>query len=118
MKTSGGCIGIELTEYHVQEPDQGWGSLIVPTITPSDLQRIMRNKEVKMPSYRRCCREVWLLIVARGFEPSTFGDLSPEVEGYLFESGLDCVFFLHYFNGIVTELHVCSSGPDRLLTAQ
>ena len=28
-----------------------------------------------MPSYRQQCREVWLLIVARGFELTTHGDL-------------------------------------------
>ena len=78
----------------------------VPTLTPPELQQIMRNKGAKVPSYRQQCREVWLLIVARGFEPSTFGDLGPEVEGYRFESGFDRVFFLHYFDGSVSELHV------------
>jgi hypothetical protein len=71
----------------------------VPTLTPSELQKIMRDKEAKVSSYRRQCREVRLLIVARGFEPSTFGDLGPEVEGYRFESGFDRVFFLHHANG-------------------
>jgi len=78
----------------------------VPTLTPPELQQIMRNKGAKVPSYRPQCREVWLLIVARGFEPSTFGDLGPEVEGYRFESGFDRVSFLHYFDGSVSELHV------------
>lgn len=90
----------------------------VPTLTPPDLQQIMRNKEAKVSSYRQQCREVWLLIVARGFEPSTFGDLGPEVERYRFESGFDRVFFLHYFDGTVTELRVRSSGLDRQLGAQ
>ena len=71
-----------------------------------ELQQIMRTKEAKVPSYRQQCREVWLLIVARGFEPSTFGDLGPEVEGYWFESGFDRVFFLHHANEYVAELHV------------
>jgi hypothetical protein len=71
-----------------------------------ELQKLMRTKEAKVLSYRQQCREVWLLIVARGFEPSTFGDLGPEVEGYLFESGFDRVFFLHYFDGSVSELHL------------
>ena len=47
-----------------------------------------------------------LLIVARGFEPSTFGDLGPEVEGHRFESDFDRVFFLHHANEYVAELHV------------
>jgi hypothetical protein len=90
----------------------------VPTLTPPELQQIMRNKEAKVPSYRHQCREVWLLIVARGLEPSAFGDLGSEVEGYRFESGFDRVFFLHYFDGAVTELRVLPSGLDSSLAAQ
>ena len=82
----------------------------VPTIVPPDLQEILRKKEVKMSSYRRHCREVWLLVVARGLEPSTFGDVKPEVEGHQIESGFDRVFLLHHFDGIVTELHICRAS--------
>jgi hypothetical protein len=78
----------------------------VPNLTPPELQQIMRTKESKVPSYRQQCREVWLLIVARGFEPSTFDDLGPEVEGYRFESGFDRVFFLHHADEYVAELRV------------
>jgi hypothetical protein len=78
----------------------------VPTIAPPDLQEILRKKEAKVPSYRRHCREVWLLVVARGLEPSTFGNLGPEVEGHRFESGFDRVFLLHHFDGVVSELHI------------
>jgi len=78
----------------------------VPTLTPPQLQKKLRDKEAKVPSYRRQCREVWLLIVARGFEPSTHVDLGSEVEGYRFESGFDRVFFLHHADEYLTELHV------------
>jgi hypothetical protein len=78
----------------------------VPTLTPSEFQKILRDKEAKVPTYRRQCREVWLLIVARGFEPSTFGDPGSEVEGNQFESGFDRVFYLHYADEYVAELHV------------
>jgi hypothetical protein len=78
----------------------------VPTLTPSELQKIMRGKEAKVPTYRRQCREVWLLIVARGFEPSTHVDIGSEVESYRYESGFDRVFFLHHANESVAELHV------------
>ena len=77
-----------------------------PSIAPPDLQEILWNKEAKVSSYRRHCREVWLLIVARGLEPSTFGDLGPEIEGHQFKSSFDRVFLLNYSDGIVTELHV------------
>ncbi len=78
----------------------------VPTLTPSELQQLMRNKEGKVPSYRDQCQDVWLLIVARGLEPSTFGDLGPEVEDHDFETSFDRVFLLHHFDGSVSELHV------------
>src|SRR5918997_3241469 len=78
----------------------------VPTLTPLELQQVMRSKEDKVRSYRQQCREVWLLIVGRGFEPSTFGDLGPEVEAHEFETTFDRAFFLHYFDGSVSELHV------------
>jgi hypothetical protein len=78
----------------------------VPTLTPPELQQIVRTKETKVPSYRQQCREVWLLIVARGFEPSTFGDLGLEIEGYWFASGFDRVFFLHHADEYVAELRV------------
>jgi hypothetical protein len=78
----------------------------VPTLTPSELQQIMRSKEAKVPSYRQQCSEVWLLIVARGFEPSTFGDLGSEVEAHEFETAFDRVFFLHHADEYVAELCV------------
>ena len=80
----------------------------MPTLTPPQLQKLMRNKEAKVPSYRQQCREVWLLIVARGLEPSTHVDLGPEVEGYRFKSGFDRVFFLHHANEYVAELRLRS----------
>jgi hypothetical protein len=66
----------------------------------------MRNKEAKVPSYRRHSGEVWLLIVARGFEPSTHVDIGPEIESYRFETSFDRVFFLHHANEYVAELRV------------
>ena len=78
----------------------------VPTLTPPQLQKKMRNKEAKVPIYRRQCREVWLLIVARGFEPSTHVDLGSELESHEFETTFDRVFFLHHANEYVAELRV------------
>ena len=78
----------------------------VPTLTPPQLQKKIRNKEAKMPSYRRQCREVWLLIVARGFEPSTHIDFGSEVGVHEFETTFDRVFFLHHADEYVTELRV------------
>jgi hypothetical protein len=78
----------------------------VPTLTPPELQQIMWNKEAKVLSYRQQCREVWLLIVARGFEPSTHIDFGSEVEVHEFETTFDRVFFLHHADEYVTELRV------------
>jgi hypothetical protein len=78
----------------------------VPTLTPPELQQKMRTKEAKVPSYRQQCREVWLLIVARGFEPSTHVDFGSAVEVHEFETTFDRVFFLHYADEYVTELRV------------
>ncbi len=70
----------------------------------------MRRKEIKVPSYRQQCREVWLLIVARGFEPSTFGDLELEIEAHEFETTFDRLFFLHHANEYAAELLVRPSS--------
>ena len=78
----------------------------VPTLTPPELQQIMWNKEAKVLTYRQQCREVWLLIVARGFEPSTHVDLESELESHEFETTFDRVFFLHHANEYVAELRV------------
>jgi hypothetical protein len=78
----------------------------VPTLTPPELQQIMWNKEAKVLSYRQQCREVWLLIVARSFEPSTHVELGSEIEVHEFETAFDCVFFLHHAHEYVAELRL------------
>jgi hypothetical protein len=77
----------------------------IPTLTPLDLQKRIREKEDKVFSYREKCSQVWLLIVANGLEPSTFGELAPEIEGFLFETSFDRVFFLHYADELLVELN-------------
>jgi hypothetical protein len=69
------------------------------------VQELISGKEVKLPAYRQHCDEVWLLIVANGFEPSTFCKLDPEVENFQFTTGFDRVFFQH-FDGLVVELNI------------
>ena len=76
----------------------------VPELTPADLHGIIRKKEGKVSSYQRNCSQVWLLIVANGFEPSTHCDLAPQIEGVQFETDFDRLFFLHSFAGRVVEL--------------
>lgn len=77
---------------------------VVPELTPADFYEIIGKKESKLSYYRQNCAQVWLLIVANGFEPSTHCDLAPEIESFRFETNFDRVFFLHYFDGFVVEL--------------
>jgi hypothetical protein len=77
----------------------------IPTLTPLDLQKRIKEKEGKIASYRRKCSQVWLLIVANGLEPSTFGELAPEIEEFRFETDFDRVFFLHYADELIVELN-------------
>jgi hypothetical protein len=90
----------------------------VPTLTPPELQQIMWNKEAKVLSYRQQCREVWLLIVARGFEPSTHVDFGSEVEVHEFETTFDRVFFLHHADEYVAELRLRPPLPRLHLLAR
>jgi hypothetical protein len=76
----------------------------IPTLAPLDLQKRIRKKEGKVTSYRQKCSQVWLLIVANGFEPSTFGELAPEIEEFPFETSFDRVFFLHHADELMVEL--------------
>ncbi len=76
----------------------------VPTLKPLDLQKRIEEKDGKITSYRQKCSQVWLLIVANGFEPSTFGELAPEIEEFSFETNFDRVFFLHHADELVVEL--------------
>lgn len=76
----------------------------VPTLRPLDLHKRIEEKEDKVTSYRQKCSQVWLLIVANGFEPSTFGELAPEIEAFSFETSFDRVFFLHHADELVVEL--------------
>ncbi len=76
----------------------------IPTLTPFDLQKRIEEKEGKITSYRQKCSQVWLLIVANGFESSTFGELAPEIQEFSFETSFDRVFFLHHADEFVVEL--------------
>lgn len=76
----------------------------VPTLTPLDLQKRIEEKEGKVTSYRQKCSQVWLLMVAHGFEPSTHCELAPEVERFQFETDFDRVFFLHHADELIVEL--------------
>ncbi len=62
--------------------------LFIPSLTSHDFQKRIEEKEGKVPSYRQKYSQVWLLIVANGLEPSTFGELAPGIEEFSFETSL------------------------------
>ncbi len=76
----------------------------VPELVPADFYEFIGKKESKLSSYRQNCIQVWLLVVANGFEPSTHCSLAPGIERFRFETNFDRIFFLHYFDGFVVEL--------------
>jgi hypothetical protein len=130
------CLPEQGGEVAIKYPHPAWGSLppevsylsvrrnkvspknlwvstrgaFIPTLTPLDLQNRIEEKEGKLTSYRQKCSQVWLLIVANGLEPSTFGELAPEIEEFSFETSFDRVFFLHHADELVVELSTQGLG--------
>jgi hypothetical protein len=124
------CLPEQGGEVTIKHPHPAWGALppevsylsvrrnkvspknlwvstrgaFIPTLTPLDLQNRIEEKEGKLASYRQKCSQVWLLIVANGLEPSTFGEPAPEIEESSFETSFDRVFFLHHADKLVVEL--------------
>lgn len=84
----------------------------VPSLSPEDFQAIINDKEGNLPVYKEKCDEVWLLIVAHGFSPSTHAKVSPEVETTVFSTGFERVFFLHHFKSMVLELKTQNLGGN------
>jgi hypothetical protein len=106
-------VGSLTVDRRINFSKNSWTSVrggFVPTLTPPELQKIMRDKEAKVPSYQQECEEVWLLIGAHGFEPSTHVDLGSEIEVHEFETTFDRVFFLHHADEYVAELRLCPAS--------
>lgn len=76
----------------------------VPEVGISDIERAIRDKEPRLAAYREAADELWLLIVASGFNLSGFCEIGPELDRHVFETGFDRVFFLHYAYCRVLEL--------------
>jgi hypothetical protein len=78
----------------------GW----IPTIDGETLAWVITKKECRLQSYRTQCDEIWLLIVAHGLAPSSFGQLSAAVSNCEFQTRFDRLFFFRYFDGDYVEL--------------
>ena len=130
IKTQSRWIGIELTEYHVQEPGKDWDS-------PMQAQEATEDKVLRTASEQYQSKGLAPVAVHALWHPhrafsrrriqelaAVLADLvqehlpelghrvairrhrHPAWQGHRFESGFDRVFFLHYFDGSVSELHV------------
>jgi len=78
----------------------GW----VPQLGMTDLERRNAEKESRLAAYRSRCDEVWLLIVADGRAPSSFGEFPEAVRRQELHSAFDRLFFFRYFDGDYVEL--------------
>ena len=83
-----------------------------PFIAGSEIQRILDGKERKLAGYRRACSRMWLLIVAEGHAPSSYGDTN-KLNGQRFVSSFDEVFFFRFFERDVLRLEVLPAGGGR-----
>ena len=130
IKTQSRWIGIELTEYHLQEPGKDWDS-------PMQAQEATEDKVLRTASEQNQSKGLPPVAVHALWHPhrafsrrriqelaAVLADLvqehlpelghrvairrhrHPAWQGHRFESGFDRVFFLHYFDGSVSELHV------------
>jgi hypothetical protein len=93
------------TENHWVSTRVGW----VPQLNMPDLGRRIAEQESRLAAYRSRCNEVWLLIVADGRAPSSFGEFAEAVRRQEFHSAFDRLFFFRYFDGDYVELG-CKSG--------
>lgn len=80
----------------------------IPTLGPEDIRRLIKAKELKIPGYRPVS-ELWLLVVAAGWNTSGFCEVSSALETFRFRTSFDRLFFLHDSEGHVWELQCESS---------
>lgn len=83
-----------------------WNSVradYTPLVGRQELQQLFAEKECKVARYRLTSHELWLVVVAEGRAPSSFGDVD-ELRGTTFVSSFDRAFFVHLFNRTVFPL--------------
>jgi hypothetical protein len=88
--------------YRIPEMDENeWNSLragYIPKIASGEIQRLIDKKERRVSEYRKACPVLWLVIVAEGLAPSSFGDLERAVRETRYRSSFDKVFFFRLFD--------------------
>jgi hypothetical protein len=76
----------------------------VPTLTPQQLEEVIREKETRLDRYRSRCATVWLLVVTDAGLPSSHFDITEALEHHLFRSSFDRIFLLTPFQRRLIEL--------------
>lgn len=62
--------------------------------TVERIQAVIYKKNQRYKDYRKRCSKAWLLIVADGFNPSSFFEVNEDIENHTFLASFDKVFFL------------------------
>jgi hypothetical protein len=76
----------------------------VPSLTPQQLEVVIRAKEARLDRYRSRCATVWLLVVTDAGLPSSHFDITEALEHHLFRSSFDRIFLLTPFQQRLIEL--------------
>jgi hypothetical protein len=71
---------------------------------PSDIQRLLDKKETRLTSYRRSCKEVWLLVHFLANRISGSAEITEDIRRAHYRSGFDRAFVFDYFRGDLAEL--------------
>jgi hypothetical protein len=91
-------------------------AMYVPTVSRSDVCEALERKNPKPALYRVLYRQRWLLLVASGSGPSTWGLLKSELREAPYESSFDRLFILSRVDRKTMELplaHLDGSPPNE-----
>jgi hypothetical protein len=76
----------------------------VPSLTPQQLEVVIREKETRLDRYRSQCATVWLVVVTDAGLPSSHFDIAEALEHHLFRYSSDRIFLLTPFQRRLIEL--------------
>ena len=100
-------------ERSVPQTSTRWdttGGGALPIVEVKNIEKVIKDKEPKLPKYRESANEIWLLIVASGFSLSAFAKVSAELEGHVFQTSFDKVFFFNFSYSQVLELTISKNN--------
>lgn len=94
---------------HYKSVRTGWGK-VDPS---SEIYSAVKKKAQKLNLYSSRCEEIWLLIVADGYKPSSFLGRDSKVPLIPSLHGFDRVFFMFYLSKQVQEILSYSSESQN-----